>query len=80
MPFDRTLLPEPAGYFASQGLTLKGPHRSPSQTTACNFHGGSDSMRVNIINGAYDAPADARRARRKLDSEAAKAQRKGGKK
>ena len=53
MPFDRTRLPEPAGYFASQGLTLKGPHRSPWQTTACSFHGGSDSMRVNVINGAF---------------------------
>ena len=51
MPFDRTLLPEPAGYFASQGLTLKGPHRSPWQTTACSFHGGSDSMRVNLVSG-----------------------------
>jgi hypothetical protein len=32
------------------------------------------------INGTYDAPADSRRARRKLDREAAKAQRKGEKK
>jgi hypothetical protein len=80
MPFDRTLLPEPASYFASQGLTLKGPHRSPSQTTACSFHGGSASMRVNVINGTYDTPADARRTRRKLDRKAAKAQLKGGKK
>jgi hypothetical protein len=32
------------------------------------------------INGTYDAPADARRARRKLDRETAKAQSKGGKK
>ena len=31
------------------------------------------------INGTYDAPADARRARRKLNREAAKAQRTGGK-
>ena len=53
MPFDRTLLPEPAGYFASQGLTLKGPHRSPWQTTACSFHGGSDSMRFNLVSGGF---------------------------
>lgn len=32
------------------------------------------------INGTYDAPADARRARRKLETEAAKAQRMGGNK
>jgi hypothetical protein len=32
------------------------------------------------INGTYDAPADTRPARRKLDREAAKAQRKRGEK
>jgi hypothetical protein len=32
------------------------------------------------INGTYDAPADTRRARRKLERAAAKAKRKGGKK
>ena len=53
MSFDRTLLPDPVAYFENQGLTLKGPGRAKWKTTACNFHGGSDSMRVNTENGAW---------------------------
>ncbi len=53
MSFDRNLLPDPAAYFENQGLTLKGPGRAKWKTTACNFHGGSDSMRVNTENGAW---------------------------
>ena len=53
MGFDRNLLPDPVSYFENQGLTLKGPNRAKWKTTACNFHGGSDSMRVNTENGAW---------------------------
>jgi hypothetical protein len=53
MPFDRTLLPDPVTYFENQGLTLKGPRSAKWKTTACNFHGGSDSMRVNLTTGAW---------------------------
>ena len=53
MPFDRTLLPDPVSYFENQGLTLKGPRSAKWKTTACNFHGGSDSMRVNVATGAW---------------------------
>ena len=53
MPFDRTLLPDPVTYFENEGLTLKGPRSAKWKTTTCNFHGGSDSMRVNVSTGAW---------------------------
>ena len=53
MPFDRSLLPDPVSYFENQGLTLKGPRSAKWKTTTCNFHGGSDSMRVNLSSGAW---------------------------
>ena len=53
MPFDRTLLPDPVTYFENQGLILKGPRSAKWKTTTCNFHGGSDSMRVNVASGAW---------------------------
>lgn len=51
MPFDRDRLPEPAGYFEAEGFTLKGPGKW--KTTRCDFHGGSDSLRVNTDTGAW---------------------------
>ncbi len=53
MSFDRTLLPDPVTYFENQGLSLKGPRSAKWKTTTCNFHGGSDSMRVNVGTGAW---------------------------
>jgi hypothetical protein len=53
MPFDRSLLPDPVTYFENQGLMLKGPRFAKWKTTACSFHGGSDSMRVNVGTGAW---------------------------
>lgn len=53
MPFDRTRLPDLVTYFENQGLTLKGPRSAKWKTTACNFHGGSDSMRINVATGAW---------------------------
>ena len=53
MPFDRTLLPDAVTYFENQGLTLKGPRSAKWKTTTCNFHGGSDSMRINVASGAW---------------------------
>ncbi len=53
MSFDRTRLPDPAGYYEAQGLRLTGPRSAKWRTTACAFHGGSDSMRVNIFSGAF---------------------------
>lgn len=51
MSFDRERLPETVSYFESLGLRLKGPGKW--KTTACNFHGGSDSMRVNVASGNW---------------------------
>ena len=53
MPFDRSLLPDPTAYFENQGLKLAGPRNAKWKTTVCNFHGGSDSMRVNTATGAW---------------------------
>ena len=53
MTFDRNLLPDPVSYFENQGLALKGPRSAKWKTTTCNFHGGSDSMRVNVASGAW---------------------------
>lgn len=57
MSYDRTRLPEPAGYYESQGLTFKGPRAAKWKTMRCEFHGGSDSMRVNVASGAFKCMA-----------------------
>ena len=49
--FDRGLLPDPLGFYEGQGLALVGS--GPWRTTRCCFHGGSDSMRVNVKTGAF---------------------------
>lgn len=53
MSFDRNQLPDPVTYFEDRGLTLKGPRSAKWKTIACRFHGGSDSMRVNVATGAW---------------------------
>jgi hypothetical protein len=47
----RDHLPEPASYFESQGLVLQ--PGAKWRTTRCDFHDGSDSMRVNVQTGAW---------------------------
>ena len=51
MGFDRTLLPDPPAFYEATGLRLDG--RGKWRTTACAFHDGSDSMRVNLQTGAF---------------------------
>ncbi|MDM0108488.1 CHC2 zinc finger domain-containing protein [Variovorax sp. J22R24] len=51
MPLIRDRLPEPQAYYESQDLALLG--KGTWRTTRCAFHGGSDSMRVNLRNGAF---------------------------
>lgn len=51
MSFDRDRLPDPAAYFESEGLAVQG--RGKWRTTRCDFHDGSDSMRVNVESGAW---------------------------
>ena len=53
MTFNRDQLPAPAAYFESQGHKLVGPKSAKWKTTNCTFHGGSDSMRVNIASGGW---------------------------
>ena len=53
MAFDRNLLPDATAYFEERGLKLEGPRRAKWKTSSCNFHGGSDSMRVNTSTGAW---------------------------
>lgn len=53
MSFDRNLLPDPTTYFEELGHKLRGPSRAKWKTTNCRFHGGSDSMRVNTVSGAW---------------------------
>lgn len=51
MGFERDRLPDPRSYFESEGLKLgKG---KKWVTTACNFHHGSDSLRVNLHTGSW---------------------------
>jgi hypothetical protein len=51
MPLVRDRLPEPLGYYEHEGLALLG--RGAWRTTRCAFHGGSDSMRVNVQSGGF---------------------------
>ena len=52
MPFEREKLPDPQGYFEGQGLQFR-ERKGRWRTTACQFHGGSDSFRVNVQTGAF---------------------------
>lgn len=51
MSFNRQNLPEPETYFENAGLILQG--RGAWRTTACHFHGGRATMRVNLKSGAW---------------------------
>ena len=53
MTFNRDQLPAPAAYFEAQGHKLAGPKSAKWKTTNCTFHGGSDSMRVNVASGGW---------------------------
>lgn len=50
--FVRDQLPEPLDYYiGTVGLTLTG--KGKQRQTRCDFHGGSDSMGINIETGAF---------------------------
>ncbi len=51
MGFERDRLPDPQSYFESEGLKLG--RGKKWVTTACTFHQGSDSMRINLHSGAW---------------------------
>ena len=49
--FVKERLPAPIDYFDLEGVQLKGPGKW--KTGPCHFHGGSDSMRVNVQSGGW---------------------------
>lgn len=51
MSFRRDRLPDPIDFFESRGIALKGPGKW--KTGRCDFHGGSDSLRVQVESGAW---------------------------
>jgi hypothetical protein len=51
MTFVRDRLPDPVSFFQGENLLLMG--RGVWRTTRCEFHGGSDSMRVNVQSGGW---------------------------
>jgi len=53
MTFIRENLPDARAYFEDAGLKLTGPRNSKWQTARCDFHGGSDSMRINLESGGW---------------------------
>lgn len=51
--FNRNLLPDPFNYYTTTaGLTFR-ERGGKWRTTRCEFHGSSDSMRINIETGAF---------------------------
>ena len=52
MAFDRERLPDALSYYESVGLTFR-ERKGKWRTTRCDFHQGSDSMRVNVQTGAW---------------------------
>ena len=53
MTFERDRLPDPVSYYENLDLLLKGARTAHWKTTECRFHGGSDSMRINVRTGAF---------------------------
>jgi len=51
MSFDRTRLLDTLAYFQSEGLKLT--PRGKWRTAPCEFHGGSDSLRIRVDTGAW---------------------------
>jgi hypothetical protein len=51
MTLARDRLPDPQSYFESRGLKLQ--RGGKWRTAQCPFHGGSDSMRVNLETGGW---------------------------
>lgn len=53
MTYERDRLPDPLSFYENEGLRLIGPRSAKWKTTKCQFHGGSDSMRINTNTGAW---------------------------
>ena len=53
MSFDRGKLPDPTDYYTGTAGLVFRERKGKWRTTACNFHGGRDSMRINTSTGAF---------------------------
>lgn len=53
MTFERDRLPDPVSYYEARGLKFTGLSSAKWRTSECKFHGGGDSMRVNVTTGAF---------------------------
>ena len=51
MTLQKEKLPDPVNYYESEDLNLQG--KGMWRTTRCEFHGGSDSMRINTKTGGF---------------------------
>lgn len=51
MTFDASRLPDALSFFDAEGIDLQG--RGTWRTGPCVFHGGSDSLRVNVKTGRW---------------------------
>lgn len=51
--FKRDRLPDPLDYFTGTVSLKFRERRGKWRTTECRFHGGSDSMRINIVSGSF---------------------------
>ncbi len=49
---NRSLLPSPLDYFPGRGMAFI-ERRGTWRTTRCPFHGGSDSLRINVTSGGW---------------------------
>lgn len=49
--FLKNQLPDAVSYYESEGLTLQAGRKW--RTSRCDFHGGSDSLRINTESGAF---------------------------
>lgn len=52
MSFDKDSLPDPQDYYENTAA-LKLSGRGAWRTTSCEFHGGGDSMRINLKSGGF---------------------------
>ncbi len=51
--FDRAAVPSISDFLEGRGLVLTGPRSSKWRTTRCEFHSGSDSLRVNTSTSGW---------------------------
>ena len=66
MSYQKVQGPEPIEYFSGQGPVSKGS-QGPWRTTACQIHGGSDSLRFRVDSGGWVCMACGAKGGRVID-------------